>query len=1050
MEEKMKMKYMLLLLTAVVFSFSCYTSTNPLDEDGTSYVFPKIIYDDENCSLKELDTIHSDSIIISIMGNKDQSIFNFQMDSSEINDEWVYGGIYGFGNLIDGEHNLYITTMYEGGEIEVSDTFNFYILAKGYKPGFKKDTDTIIESFGKRSITLKTSADGISPIDYIWLKGDSILEDEDKNTLSFESFSIEDTSSYKCIASNEYGVDTSRTFILKYIPSTGIIKGVVTDTYGEELKKAVVTLLPSEKEYITSSNGKFSFTGLFKGAYTIKINLKEYVDTTIEDIEVNDSDEVDLEDIKLSWIDTTTYKVVYKGNDNDGGSVPTDPSKYEPGSEVKILDNKENLSKEGYTFLRWNVEKDGSGDSFEPGNVFNITDNITLYAEWKINSYTVTYEGNNNTSGSFPKDIEYDFNEKVSILDFDSLDRAGYLLKGWSTNRDDSVKLYSLQDTFNMPDANVVLFAQWEAMPTYRVVYNGNDEDSGSVPEDNDLYYEGKEITIKGNPGKLFKEGFFFSGWNTKPDGSGKDYNAGAKFSMLDTTVTFYVKWSSNPTYAINYHGNGSSGGEVPLTVDIEAGKLVSISDSGSLYKEGYRFVEWNLDEDGTGKSYKIGDKIEMDTLDINLYAQWEKAIYTITYYGNGNDEGDPPSVSKCYFDYDIEISDKNSLSKKGYNFIKWNTNYSGDGVDYYSGTFIRLTENIKLYAQWEIGTFNIIFVCEDKDYGDLPEDIKCKYEESIKIPECSLVKTGYTFKGWADNEGGMGTIYNNNEDYKMGYKDVFLYAQWNNPVGMVLINSKDKIFQMGGSDSSIYANEKPIHPVSFSKNMWFDTIEVTQKSFSEIMSEVYPSIYQDPEYWNISVKGDNYPAFGVNWYEAILYCNALTRITGSFDTCYSYSSIEGNFGTFSDKLILTNLNIDLSSKGFRLPTEAEWEFSAKANKTEIYFSEDKLDKIAWFVNNSSYTSHPVAQKENNGFNLYDMLGNVQEWTNDWFYNYTETSSVLVDPFNDIDGYSTGRVVRGGHHSETASKVSIPRRYWFTPSHSNDYIGFRCCLPIED
>jgi hypothetical protein len=124
-------------------------------------------------------------------------------------------------------------------------------------------------------------------------------------------------------------------------------------------------------------------------------------------------------------------------------------------------------------------------------------------------------------------------------------------------------------------------------------------------PLDSNTYYKGKEVTAAGNPGKLSKINASFSGWNTKADGTGESYNAGAKFPMPDSAVTLYVKWTTDPTYSITYHSAISTGGNVPSVVNTDTGTQVTIADSGTLYRTGYTFVGWNTKEDGAGRLIK-------------------------------------------------------------------------------------------------------------------------------------------------------------------------------------------------------------------------------------------------------------------------------------------------------------------------------------------------------------------------------------------------------------------------------------------------------------
>lgn len=446
----------------MLLSLHCtFDRSNPLDENGPKYIAPQIIIKEESSVVKNLDTINFDTITIVLEGNREESIFNLKVEDGDWVFGWQRGGIFGFGKLTDGEHTLYVNSMYLGGELVVSDSITFYVLTKGYKPEFDTKTDSVVHSFIGKSVTLATSAKGEAPLHYLWLKDTSVLTGKETATLTLDTFSLNDTATYRCIVSNAYGKDTSGVYTLKYRPFTGGVKGVIVGFDEVKLKSVQVTLLPSNKRTETDADGSFEIKGLTADTCSLKITLSGYYDTTLNSISVNDSEMIDLKSIRLTKIGTLTYKVTYNGNGNDSGNVPVDTNKYKPGSIATVADNTGDLFKTGYTFSKWNTQQNGKGISF------------------------------------------------------------------------------SAADTFSMPDSTVVLFAQWSALPTYKVTYNKNNADSGLVPVDNNSYYKGKTVTIMGNPGKLYRNGYSFAGWNTTPDGNGDTYNAGSKFSMPDSVMTF-------------------------------------------------------------------------------------------------------------------------------------------------------------------------------------------------------------------------------------------------------------------------------------------------------------------------------------------------------------------------------------------------------------------------------------------------------------------------------------------------------------------------------
>jgi formylglycine-generating enzyme required for sulfatase activity len=125
---------------------------------------------------------------------------------------------------------------------------------------------------------------------------------------------------------------------------------------------------------------------------------------------------------------------------------------------------------------------------------------------------------------------------------------------------------------------------------------------------------------------------------------------------------------------------------------------------------------------------------------------------------------------------------------------------------------------------------------------------------------------------------------------------------------------------------------------------------------------------------------------------------------------------------------------------GGRLPTEAEWEYAARAGSTEVRYG--ALDEIAWYSANSGLQTHPVGEKRANGFGLFDILGNVQEWVNDWYgVNYYAAS-----PERDPRGPDLGqlRVLRGGSWRVNPRYVRVSNRNKFYPDQGADNYGIRC------
>jgi uncharacterized repeat protein (TIGR02543 family) len=411
------------------------------------------------------------------------------------------------------------------------------------------------------------------------------------------------------------------------------------------------------------------------------------------------------------WTVNPTYTVTYNGNGSTGGTVPTDSHSYAQYAPVTVLGNTGSLVKTGNTFAGWNTAANGSGTSYAAGDTFSMAAaNVTLYAQWTVNpTYTVTYNGNGSTGGTVPTDSNpYEQHATVTVLgNTGSLVKTGSTFAGWNTAADGSGTSYAANATFSMAAANVTLYAQWTANPTYTVTYNGNGSTGGTVPTDNNPYEQSATVTVLGNTGSLVKTGHTFAGWNTAADGTGTPYAANATFGMGAANVTLYAQWTVNPTYTVTYNGNGSTGGTVPTDSNPyeQSATVTVLGNTGSLLKTGSTFAGWNTAADGSGTSYAAGATFSMAAANVTLYAQWTaNPTYTVTYNGNGSTGGTVPTDSNPYEQSATVtiLGNTGSLVKTGNTFAGWNTSADGSGTSYAAGaTFTVAAANVTLYAQW-------------------------------------------------------------------------------------------------------------------------------------------------------------------------------------------------------------------------------------------------------------------------------------------------------------------------------------------------------------
>jgi type IV pilus modification protein PilV len=244
-----------------------------------------------------------------------------------------------------------------------------------------------------------------------------------------------------------------------------------------------------------------------------------------------------------------TYTLAYNGNQNTGGTAPTDPSSpYVAGSPVTVLANSGTLTRDNFTFGGWSIYADGSGAVYAAGNTFTIANNTTLYAVWLADG-RVTYSGNNNTGGTAPVDSStYAAGQTVTVRENTGLlERSGYTFAGWNTLADGTGQDYAGGNTFVI-SGDKTLYAKWNSVAAVTVTYSGNGNTGGTAPTDGTSYASGSTVTVQG-AGSLTKTNAIFNGWNTAMNGSGTSRAAGSTFTISQNT-TLYAQWLASITLA--------------------------------------------------------------------------------------------------------------------------------------------------------------------------------------------------------------------------------------------------------------------------------------------------------------------------------------------------------------------------------------------------------------------------------------------------------------------------------------------------------------------
>ncbi|HUU29997.1 MAG TPA: SUMF1/EgtB/PvdO family nonheme iron enzyme [archaeon] len=229
---------------------------------------------------------------------------------------------------------------------------------------------------------------------------------------------------------------------------------------------------------------------------------------------------------------------------------------------------------------------------------------------------------------------------------------------------------------------------------------------------------------------------------------------------------------------------------------------------------------------------------------------------------------------------------------------------------------------------------------------------------------------------------------------------------------GIKLVAIPGGDFQMGQDGIAT-----PVHTVTLT-TFQMSITEITQGQYVRVMGS-------NPSGFNTG--DDNLPVEQVNWKDAATFCNQLSQAAG-LEPCYD----------------LSTWRCDFTRSGFRLPTEAEWEYACRAGTRTNYYTGDNaadLLRAAWYSDNSGQATHPVGLKERNAWGLYDMHGNVFEWCNDWFDQNYYTVSSRYDPTGPASG--SDRVLRGGSWFNNANFCLSAGRQSYSPDYGYNGLGFR-------
>ena len=547
-----------------------------------------------------------------------------------------------------------------------------------------------------------------------------------------------------------------------------------------EINKYTVTYINDGEEYhketalygsvITSIQDPTKEGYTFTGWYTKDNKKVSYPITVAENITL------------YSKYEINSYKVSYY---NEGKKYIEDQQINYGENALKPNTNPEKI---GYTFKYWSLKENGEEYEFST----KITKDITLYAVYEINKYTVTYI---NEGTAYHKEILEYGSVIISIQD---PIKEGYTFIGWYNENNEKIN-HPITVT-----EDITLHSKYE-INTYTVSFYHNNE---KYVEDQKVNYGENAVKPSIDP---TKEDYNFSGWVIKGTNNKYDFT-----SKVTKDIELESSFTAKPTYTVTF----KIGNEVILTENVIEGHKVTSKEAP--YKKGYLFDKWYSDE-GLTIENNFDEKIMSNK---TIYGKYNENKHTVTYINEGTTyyteevldsfTAKGPSVNpekegytfkyfskdkKVAFDYNVEITEditlyavyeinkytvtyinegseyhKEELTygskhekiedpfKTGYTFIGW-YNENEEKVEYP----ITVTKDITLHSKYEINKYTVTYINEGKKYI---EDQQINYKEKVVKPESNPEKIGYTFKYWSLKENGE--EYNFNEEVT---ENITLYA---------------------------------------------------------------------------------------------------------------------------------------------------------------------------------------------------------------------------------------------------------------------------------
>ena len=600
------------------------------------------------------------------------------------------------------------------------------------------------------------------------------LNDQNKKITSYQWYTMNDKGDFIEVSEILSPGTIQETYYVKvtidgysYTSLTRTVSDTFIVMFDSNGGSAVKSIIVSNGKAITEPKDPTKDNYVFAGWYTDKELTSEY-----------DFNKPVIKDITLyaKWEAEATVTVML--DDNAWDKFEGEVYLYQNGEEKYTLNGSKGVYSEDVDLEEYQIHvKMKSTDTGDPIDTNVSIDLSNGNNSVKVQYWTVTFDYKDDETESLKEIVLND----SSVTGPEDPTRVGYEFEGWCSDKELSNKY-----DFDTPvTKNTTLYAKWKAIK-YTVVYDANGSTSGTVPSDYTLKIN-DNINVDINDGNLAKSGYIFRGWNYTPNASlalplktplAKDVIE--KYIGEDNILTLYAVWTPipEPIYTLCLNSNdstlqtkrysGTYGTEITLK---------SASEFG--WNKSCKFIEWNSKSDGSGVSYKEGDKFSLGSETWNLYAIWSDSSYhTVSFDSNGGSNVPSQSIQDGY-----RASEPNAPTKQGHSFKHWSLN----GTKYDFNQSVK--EDITLKAEYEVISYKVTFYYNGEVYYSTQAD----YNTSLgdRMPSLPSDKDK-----WNTNEDGKG---NNFTSDSLITSDISVYAVSSDSIS-------SSILIIGGSAAAILA----------------------------------------------------------------------------------------------------------------------------------------------------------------------------------------------------------------------------------------------------